>query len=88
MSERQPYPYDSIARKWLALAERRRAHLIALRENGRWQRYYTEAQISAQLRELDIASRRFAAIGGVDAVTEGPAGTDECDHDAGTRDAA
>jgi len=41
MSARQPGPYDSIARKWLALAERRRAHVAELRDSGRWKHYYT-----------------------------------------------
>jgi hypothetical protein len=64
MSARQNGPYDSIARKWLALAERRRAHLIELRENGRWERYYTDAQLADQLDELDIACDRLVKLAG------------------------
>jgi len=62
MSARQNSPYDSIARKWLALAERRKAHLIELRENGRWDRYYNETQLADQLNELDIACERLAKL--------------------------
>jgi hypothetical protein len=88
MSARQQSPYDSIARKWLALAERRRAHLIELRENGRWQRYYTEDQLADQLHELDIACRRFAAVAGADALKTGHAGAVAGDYGANARDAA
>jgi hypothetical protein len=64
MSARQQGPYDSIARKWLALAERRKAHLIELRENGRWERYYTDTQLADELDELDVARDRLAEITG------------------------
>ena len=64
MSARQNGPYDSIARKWLALAERRKAHLIALRENGRSGRYYTDGQLADELDELDVACDRLAEIVG------------------------
>ena len=69
MSARQPGPYDSIARKWLALAERRRAFLIALRASGRWQdyQYPGEAELEAHLREIDVACERFASIAGPEA---------------------
>ena len=66
MSARQTSPYDSIARKWLALAERRRAFLIALRDSGRWQdyQYSGAAELEAHLREIDAACERFASIAG------------------------
>lgn len=64
MSARQNGPYDSIARRWLALAERRKAHLIELRENGRWERYYTDAQLVIELDELDVACDRLAEVVG------------------------
>lgn len=69
MSARQAGPYDGIARKWLALAERRRAFLIALRDSGRWQdfRYSGAAELEAQLREIDAACERFASIAGPEA---------------------
>jgi hypothetical protein len=88
MSARQQSPYDSIARKWLALAKRRREHLIELRENGRWQLYYTEAQLADQLHELDIACQRFAAIAGADELKAGHVGALAGDYGADVRDAA
>ena len=51
MSARQPGPYDSIARKWLALAERRRAHVIELRDSGRWKHYYTTDGLDEAMRK-------------------------------------
>jgi hypothetical protein len=65
MSARQPGPYDSIARKWHALAERRRAHLIELRNNGRWKLYFSEGQLDDELHQLDLASDRFAKVAGI-----------------------
>lgn len=69
MSARQAGPYDSIARKWLALAERRRAYLIALRDSGRWQdfHYSGKAELDAQLRDIDLACERFATVAGFEA---------------------
>jgi hypothetical protein len=64
MSARQNGPYDNIARKWLALAERRKAHLIELRQTGRWERYYSDAQLVDELHELDIACDRLARLAG------------------------
>ena len=51
MSARQAAPYGSVARKWLALAERRRTHVIELRESGRWRHYYTPDEFLEALRE-------------------------------------
>ena len=72
MSARQAGPYDSLARKWLALAERRRAFLIALRDSGRWQdfHYSGAAELEAQLREIDLACERFASIAGPEPVAQ------------------
>jgi hypothetical protein len=64
MSARQQGPYDSVARKWLALAERRRAHLIELRDSGRWRRYYTKGDLADELLELELACQRFAKVAG------------------------
>jgi hypothetical protein len=36
MSERQESPYDSTARRWLALVERRQQNFIELWNTGRW----------------------------------------------------
>jgi hypothetical protein len=64
MSARQQGPYDTIARKWLALAERRRAHLIELRDSGRWQRYYRKGSLADELLELELVCQRLAEVAG------------------------
>jgi len=52
MSERQESPYDSTARKWLALVERRHQNFIELGNTGRWQHYYTHAQFADEMRKV------------------------------------
>ena len=65
MSSRQTGPYDILARKWLDLTERRRAHLIDLRASGRWKHYCTEAELEDQLRETNAAIERWAEVAGI-----------------------
>jgi uncharacterized repeat protein (TIGR03809 family) len=65
MSARQPGPYHNIARKWLALAERRMAHLIELYNNGHWTRYFTERELAEQLQEMTVVCDRFARVAGM-----------------------
>jgi hypothetical protein len=62
MAERQPGPYDSVARKWLALAERRRAHMFELRDSGRWKHYYTSAQLLDAISDAVLIRDRWAQI--------------------------
>ncbi len=64
MSARQQGRYETLAGKWLALAERRHAYLTELRSSGRWKRYFTESEFDAQLRELNLARGRFAKVAG------------------------
>jgi hypothetical protein len=52
MSERQQSPYDSIARGWLALVERRQRNFIELCTTGRWRHYYTRAQLIDEVRKV------------------------------------
>jgi hypothetical protein len=66
MSAGQPRPYDSIARKWLALAERRRAHVVELRDSGRWKHYYTPDQLLEVLREAVRSRDQWARIAGLE----------------------
>ena len=42
---------DAFARKWHALAERRRNHLAELYQSGAWQRYFTEDTLRSQMRQ-------------------------------------
>jgi hypothetical protein len=65
MSARQLVPYDTVARKWLDLAERRKAHLIELRESGRWKHYFTANELDDALRDVNLARDRFAKVAGI-----------------------
>jgi uncharacterized repeat protein (TIGR03809 family) len=49
----EPYrlPIET-TRKWLALAERRRAYFVQLYDSGRWRRYYSEEAFRSHLREV------------------------------------
>ncbi len=40
-----------ITRKWLALAEQRRAHFVELYDSGRWKHYYSEGRLLMRMRE-------------------------------------
>jgi len=71
MSARQQGRYDALARKWLALAERRHAHLLELRSSGRWKHYFTESELDTQLREVKLARDRFAKVAGTEPATAG-----------------
>jgi uncharacterized repeat protein (TIGR03809 family) len=64
MPPRQPGPYDGVARKWLALAERRTAHIVELRESGRWRYYYTAEELLDALREAIDSRDEWARIAG------------------------
>ena len=65
MSARQPGPYDTVARKWLALAERRRAHVVELRDSGRWKHYYTPAELLEAISEAVRTRDQWARITGL-----------------------
>jgi uncharacterized repeat protein (TIGR03809 family) len=70
MSERQHRPYDSIARKWLALVERRQAHFIELCDSGRWRHYYTHAEFLEEMRKVLRMRDRWAVLAGLPAENE------------------
>ena len=75
MSERQPRPYDDIARKWHALAERRCAHVVELRDSGRWRHYYTWDELLDALREAVDTRDTWARLAGLaEDETPGPTG--------------
>lgn len=57
--------YDSIARRWLALVERRQEHLIELTETGRWRHYYTQAEFREEINRLLRVREQWAIIAGV-----------------------
>lgn len=55
---------EDLARKWQALAERRAKYLLDIHRSGRWQRYFTEEQLTAQMRETLRAIERWSAMSG------------------------
>ena len=72
MSPRQPGPYDSVARKWLALAERRRAHFGELSGTGRWRHYFTAAELEQEILKADALCARWAGNIGIPVEDDGP----------------
>jgi uncharacterized repeat protein (TIGR03809 family) len=56
--------FDEMSRKWLALAERRLAHAVALYRSGRWQRYYDAERLAALIRESIAAVQRWKQLAG------------------------
>lgn len=54
------FPVD-LTRKWRALAERRKAHLVDLYDSGRWRLYYSEQEYILRLREAIGAVERWSA---------------------------
>jgi hypothetical protein len=85
MSARQVNPYGSIARKWLALAERRRAHLVDILESGRWLGYVTGGELQNQLYDLDLICERFAEIAAAAPATAPTAGGEAAVRSAARR---
>ena len=65
MSERQESPYDSTARRWLALVERRQQNFIELWNTGRWQHYYTHAIFLDEMRKILDLRNRWALLAGL-----------------------
>jgi uncharacterized repeat protein (TIGR03809 family) len=65
MSERQQSPYDTIARRWLALIERRQEHFLDLCDSGRWRHYYTHAEFLDEMRKVLRVRDQWAAIAGL-----------------------
>jgi uncharacterized repeat protein (TIGR03809 family) len=60
-----------IAKKWHALAERRRAHFADLYDSGRWRKYYREQSFLSQMREtarMADAWDRVARVNGTSPV--------------------
>jgi len=64
MSERQQRPYDSIARRWLVLIERRQQSLIELCNSGRSRRYYTHEQFLGEMRKVLQLRNQWAQLAG------------------------
>ena len=65
MSEGQASPYDSVARKWLALAERRQAHFVELIDTGRWKHYFSRDELDREMRKAAALRDQWASLAGV-----------------------
>ena len=65
MSELQNGRYDGIARRWLALIERRHENFLDLCDTGRWRHYYTEAQFLDEMRKVLRIREQWATLAGV-----------------------
>ncbi len=65
MAEPQSGRYESIARRWLALIERRQQHFLDLCDSGRWRHYFTEAEFLEEMRKVLRVRDRWAAIAGM-----------------------
>jgi uncharacterized repeat protein (TIGR03809 family) len=53
---------DAFARKWHALAQRRRNHLAELYQSGEWQRYYSEERLRSHMREAVREVEHWSAM--------------------------
>jgi hypothetical protein len=62
MSERQEDPYATIARKWLALAERRQQHLIELSASGRWKLYFSQVELETEMRKAALTRDQWVRV--------------------------
>jgi uncharacterized repeat protein (TIGR03809 family) len=58
-------PYDTIARRWLALVERRQEHFIELCDSGRWRHYYTHTEFLHEMRKVLRVRDQWAVIAGL-----------------------
>ena len=54
--------FGKIAERWRDLAERRRDFFSELYRSGRWQRYYDEDELLAQIREVAEICDRWAMV--------------------------
>jgi hypothetical protein len=65
------FSFDAIARKWLALAERRLLYFSELYRSGHWTRYYASPeQFAVQMLEAIKAAKIWARLAGVRRVAE------------------
>ena len=58
------HPFDTIARKWFALAVRRRDYFLELMHSGRWTRYYDEESFLERMRDVMQAVENWRALAG------------------------
>jgi len=61
---------NEFARKWHALAQRRRKHLAELHHSGAWHRYFTEETLRTHMREAAREVEQWGAVLGDEATSE------------------
>jgi hypothetical protein len=49
--------FELVSRGFRALAQRRHAYYLDLLQSGRWQRYYSELEFAARLRDVMAVTR-------------------------------
>jgi uncharacterized repeat protein (TIGR03809 family) len=64
MSGREQGTYDTIARRWLALIERRQENFIELCNTGRWRHYYSKTEFLAEMRKVLRLRDQWAELAG------------------------
>jgi hypothetical protein len=57
-----PPPFDTVARKWLDLAQRRVDYYVTLYRSGRWKHYYTEEAMALRMLDAIKAARTWAEL--------------------------
>ena len=55
-------PFDSIARRFSDLAERRLNYFVELYRSGRWTHYYTEQEFALRMLDVIKAARQWAEL--------------------------
>jgi uncharacterized repeat protein (TIGR03809 family) len=53
---------EDIARRWQALAERRREHFADLHHSGRWRKYYREHSFQRQMNETARMTDAWSSV--------------------------
>ena len=64
---------EVFARKWHALAERRRKHLAELYDNGQWKRYFSEEAFRSHIRDAVREAEHWSVMADPDAAELPPA---------------
>jgi uncharacterized repeat protein (TIGR03809 family) len=55
-------PFDTIARRWHALAQRRLDYFPELYRSGRWRHYYTEERLAERILDVIRAVKLWAEL--------------------------
>ena len=62
---------EDVARRWHALAERRRVHFADMHRSGRWRKYYHREHVFlAQMRESSLIADAWHKVAFVDTMQD------------------